>query len=93
MMHLDIRQSEVANQSAEKGDRLAPRLDERERDIRVDQAKRDAGDARPRSDVQNSGRPARQERPEEQRVEEKSLPDLRSRLERCEVMCPVPDKK
>src|SRR3990172_6851202 len=46
----------------------------------------EGGKARGRWDGEAAGGRPRQERPEEQRVEKESPPDLRSRLERGEVM-------
>src|SRR3990172_8553432 len=90
-MYPDVRDGALSGERVEEGHRLAPRFDERQRQAQFHYAKGDARNTRARSDVQDAERRPRQEGPEEQRVEKKPAPDLRPRLERGEVMRPVPE--
>ena len=90
MAHNEVRHAELTCKSMEEGHRFTLRLYKSERQAWLYDAEGNAWNPRSRSDVQDSKRPLRQERPEEQRIQKEPSPDLRSRPERREVMRPVP---
>ena len=93
MVHGDVWQTEVANESVKEGNRLSSRFDKRQGQLRVHQAKGNAWNARTGPDIQGPHRPARQESPEEQRIEKESTRDVGARSERREVMRAVPENE
>src|SRR5512132_4367055 len=92
-MNLDPSQLEVANQGMEKRNGLPTRFHQRERDLAIRDAERDAGNACSRSNVGHALRSRREERPEKQRVKKETTADRRACAESCEVMRAVPEEQ
>ena len=90
MVYTYVLEIKFTNQGVEKRDGLAPRLDQCERQGRIDYAQRYPGNAGPRANVHDSLRLCRHERFEQKGIEEKPSADRCSCAERGEVVGPVP---
>src|SRR5215831_9814366 len=70
VLDINIRQAEFSCQRTKERDWLSSRVDHREPDSRIDDTERYAWNAGASADVGNASRTRRQERPEQERIEE-----------------------